>query len=224
MGFLIVCGTGLCGMLTFGASENDDMQEQFQRPDICAGDKGTCPGGRYDATTPIYLQNISTEELNVQATNYILSLLEHHIPTAAASIDKHLDELPLVVTLAVIVCIIVTRIVFVGILLGLIVGFICGGPIVLVARCYYHLVVSVSEKNDVGNMPVSTASAALDLGVNGTCTDGRDDINDEDDKVDEFPPPAAEGEKALRFAPGTKCTDGTSRGNNVRRRRRRKKI
>ena len=176
-----------CHGLAFDAGVSDDMQQQSHQSDtdICAGDEGTCSANtassddnqsissREDAATPIFLQSISTEELNVQATNYILSLLEHHLPTAAASIDNHLDELPLMVTLAIIVCIIVTRVVFVGILLGLIVGIICAGPIVLVARCYYcRLGEIVSKENNVTEA------------INANESNGEESDNDED-KIDE---------------------------------------
>ena len=213
-----------CHGLAFDATADDNMQQQSHQSDtdICAGDEGTCSANtasyddnqsiscREDAATPIFLQNMSTKELNVQATNYILSLLEHHLPTAAASIDNHLDELPLMVTLAIIVCIIVTRVVFVGILLGLIVGIICAGPIVLVARCYYcRLGEIVSKENNV-----------LEA-IDGNDTLVEEDDNDED-KIDESPPGVA-GEMTLRFAPGTKRSDGASKGNNMRRRRGRRR-
>ena len=205
------------------AKDYGNMQQQSHTSDtdICDGDKGTCPAKtaspddkqsistKKRGATPIFLQNISTEELNVQATNYILSLLEHHIPTAAASIDNHLDELPLAVTLAIIVFIIVARISLVGILLGLIVGFICSGPIVLVARCCYRSDEVVSEENNVSEA------------IGEDDTDVKDKNNE--DKIDECVP-GVTGEKILRFAPGTKRSDGASKGNsNMRRRARRKK-
>ena len=210
-----------CHGLAFDATANDNMQQQSHQSEtaICAGDEGTCSANtassddnqsissKEDAITPIYLQNMSTEELNVQATNYILSLLQHHLPTAAASIDNHLEELPLVVTLAIIVCIIVTRIVFVGILLGLIVGFSCAGPIVLVGRCcYYWSGEIVSEENNI-----------LEA-IEANESNWEDDDNDEDE-IDESIPRVA-GEKTLRFAPVTKRSDGTRKGSNMRRRRR----
>ena len=212
-----------CSGLAFDARANGNMEQQLHTSDtdICAGDKGTCSAKiaspndnqsistKERGATPIYLQKMSTQELNVQATNYILSLLEHHIPTAAASIDNHLDELPLAVTLAIIVCIIVARISLVGILLGLIVGFICSGPIVLVARCCYQLDVIVSEENNISET----------IGPNDT---NRED-NIDKDEIDECIP-GVTGKKTLRFAHGTKCSDGASEGkNNMRRRARRKK-
>ena len=222
--FLELCAIEGRG-LAFDANGNDNMQQQQSLTsdrDVCAGEQeGMCStsaaassgdnqsiGGKEDATMPIYLQSISTKELNVQATNYILSLLEHHLPTAAASIDNHLDELPLAVTLAVIVCIIVTRISFVGILLGLLVGLIFSVPIVLVARCCYRSNEIVSEENN--------ASEA----INANDTDGKD--NSDEDKIDERIL-GVTGEKTIRFAPGTKRSDGASKGNNNMRRRRRKK-
>lgn len=132
------------------------------------------------------------------------------MPTAAASIDNHLDELPLVVTLAIMLCasFIVTRMAFVGMLLGLIVGIICAGPIVLVAQCCCHRsgAIVVNEENN--------ALEAIDANESNR----EDDINDEDE-IDESPPGIA-GEKTLRFAPGTKRSDGTRKGSNMRRRRR----
>lgn len=216
-----------CSGLAFDASDYGNMQQQSHTSDteICAGDKGTCPAQtaspddnqsmntKKRGSTPIYLKNISTEELNVQATNYILSLLEQHIPTAAASIDNHLVELPLAVTLAIIVCIIVIRVSSVGILLGLIVGFVCGGPIVLVARCCYRSDEVVSEEN---NVHVSEAMNANDA-------EGEDINSNGENKIDKCVPGVAH-KKTLRFAPGTKRSDGASKGNsNVRRRARRKK-
>ena len=205
------------------AKDYGNMQQQSHTSDtdICDGDKETCPAKtaspddkqsistKKRGATPIFLQNMSTEELNVQATNYILSLLEHHIPTAAASIDNHLEELPLAVTLAIIVCIIVIRVSLVGILLELIVGFVCGGPIVLVARCCYRSDVIVSEENNVSEA------------MNANDAEG-EDINSNGGKINECIP-GVTGKKTLRFAPGTKRSDGASKGNsNVRRRARRK--
>ena len=218
LGLHVIKSHGLASDAT--ANDNEQQQSHQSDTDICTGDEGTCSAyaastddnqsisSRDDAATPIYLQNLSTKELNVQATNYILSLLEHHIPTAAASIDNHFEELPLVITLAIIVCIIVTRIVFVGILLGFFVGIICAGPIVLVGLCCYHRpgAIIANEENNV--------LEAIDANQ----SNGEDDINEENE-IDESPPGVA-GEKTLRFAPGTKRSDGTRKGSIMRRRRR----
>ena len=137
-----------------------------------------------DETAPmIFLQHISTEELNVQATNYILSLLEHHIPKAAESLNDHLDELPLVLTLAIIICIIVTRVVFVGIVLGIIAGVGCAVPMVFVGQYFYRpCEIACSEKCDVGNSPSETAVDANDTtGTRSTGTTGDENGNESDD-------------------------------------------
>ena len=74
-----------CSAGTAGTSSSDDMAPK-QQSDMRYG---------VDQQT-IFSQKISTEDLNVQVTNYILSLLEHHVPPTAA---EALNDLPLAATL-----------------------------------------------------------------------------------------------------------------------------
>jgi hypothetical protein len=162
-----------------GTSSSDDMVPKHQSDTQYGVD-----------SQPIFSRNISTEDLNVQATNYIQSLLEHHIPTAA----DRLDELPLAATLTIIVCIIVVRIMFVGVMLGILGGVCCSVPILLVARYHCRLLDEKSKDNGGGRnileaMDGDDASQNDDTGSRGRESDAR----------------------TIRFAPGTKKLDGASK-------------
>ena len=113
-----------CSASTAGTSSSDDMAPKQQSDTGYGVDQQT-----------LYSQKRSTEDLNVQVTNYILSLLEHHIPTVAEALND--CELPLAAT--IIVCIIVARIMFVGVMLGILGGICCSVPIVLVAQDHCRL-------------------------------------------------------------------------------------
>ena len=144
-----------------GTSSSDDMVPK-QKSDTRYG---------LDQQT-MFPQNISTEDLNVQATNYILSLLEHHIPPTAA---EALNDLPLAATLTIIVCIIVARIMFVGVVLGILGGVCCSVPIVLVARYHCPLLAEKSEENYGGRYILEAtdgdASQDDDTGSRGRISD-----------------------------------------------------
>ena len=161
-----------------GTSSSDDMVPK-QKSDT-----------RYGVDPqPMFPQNISTEDLNVQATNYILSLLEHHVPPTAA---EALNDLPLAATLTIIVCIIVARIMFVGVMLGILGGVCCSVPIVLVARYHCPSLAEKSGENDGRNileaMDGDDASQDDDTGSRGRISDIR----------------------SVQFSPGTKVIDSAS--------------
>jgi len=168
-----------CSAGTAGTSSSDDMAPK-QKSDT-----------RYGVDPqPMHPQNISTEDLNVQATNYILSLLEHHVPPTAA---EALNDLPLAATLTIIVSIIVARIMFVGVMLGILGGVCCSVPIVLVARYHCPSLAEKSGENDGGRnileaMDGDDASQDDDTGSRGRISDIR----------------------SVQFSPGTKVIDGAS--------------
>ena len=162
-----------------GTSSSDDMAPKQQSDTRYGVDQQT-----------IFSQKISTEDLNVQVTNYILSLLEHHVPPTAA---EALNDLPLAATLTIIVSIIVARIMFVGVMLGILGGVCCSVPIVLVARYHCPSLAEKSGENDGGRnileaMDGDDASQDDDTGSRGRISDIR----------------------SVQFSPGTKVIDSAS--------------
>ena len=153
-----------------GTSSSDDMAPKQQSDTRYGVDQQT-----------IFSQKISTEDLNVQVTNYILSLLEHHVPPTAA---EALNDLPLAATLTIIVCIIVARIMLVGVMLGILGGVCCSVPIVLVARYHCPSLAEKSGENDGGRNILEAM-------------DG-DDASQDDDTG------------SVQFSPGTKVIDSAS--------------
>ena len=154
-----------CSTSTAGTSSSDDMAPKQQSDTGYGVDQQT-----------LYSQKRSTEDLNVQVTNYILSLLEHHIPKVAEALND--CELPLAATLTIIVSIIVARIMFVGVMLGILGGICCSVPIVLVARDHCRLLAERSEDNDGGRnileaMDGDDASQDDDTGSRGRISDIR---------------------------------------------------